>query len=505
MSIRIRSALLALACASLACQTVMGPAASPRPSASATPIPTQVAAVTQATPAPRLTRTASASSTPGSAVTALPPFDTPTFTASGVRLCAYVPGVSVSAQMPVEVVNAPTPTPFPTATPPPVTQVDADITARQLRVFRDLWRTVNDVYVYPDFRGHDWRAIGDRYEALIQAGLTDDDFYAAMQAMIDELGDEHSQFQSPAMVAQEEADLAGQYDFVGIGAMVTNLLDVQQAVIISVFPDSPAAQAGLRPHDLILDVDGGPILDDAGNSRTLGPEGTTVSLTVQRPGMPPVDLTLTRRHITGQLPIDYCLVPDTRIGYIFFPTFFDETIPDQVRQALEAMTADGPLAGLILDNRQNGGGVADVADAIMGLFASGLQGYFVSRDRREPLRLKPEDVGGSQSVPLVVLVDVDTASYGEIASGVLRVSGRAQIVGQTTYGNVERLWGYDFEDGSRAYIASETFEPRGQTNGLWEDTGIIPDVLAPTRWDLFTEATDPALAAAVDLLLKKNQ
>jgi len=104
-------------------------------------------------------------------------------------------------------------------------------------------------------------------------------------------------------------------------------------------------------------------------------------------------------------------------------------------------------------------------------------------------------------VPLVVLVGVNTVSYGEVLSGVLRLAGRAQIVGEPTLGNVEQLRRYDFNDGSRAWIASATFEPLGQASGIWEETGIIPDVLVPTRWDLFTEANDPALAQAVELFM----
>ena len=66
---------------------------------------------------------------------------------------------------------------------------------------------------------------------------------------------------------------------------------------------------------------------------------------------------------------------------------------------------------------------------------------------------------------------------------------------------------YNFEDGSRAWITSETFEPSGQANGIWEKTGIIPDVNAPARWHQFKEANDPALAKAVELLRwqKKKQ
>ena len=140
---------------------------------------------------------------------------------------------------------------------------------------------------------------------------------------------------------------------------------------------------------------------------------------------------------------------------------------------------------------------------MLGLFTGGIQGYFITREGRDPLDIQPEDIGGSQTVPLVVLVGADTVSYGEILSGVLRLAGRARIVGAPTLGNVEQLRRYDFEDGSRAWIASAAFEPLGQASGIWEDTGIVPDVLVPTRWDLFTEADDPALAAAVELLSQR--
>lgn len=420
--------------------------------------------------------------------------------ANGVRLCLYIPGGPVSANIPNA--TAPPPTPFPTPTPPAATVVDAETTAFQLGVYRGLWNAVNDHYVYPDFRGRDWSAIGVRYEALIQQGLSSDDFYAAMQAMLNELGDEHSYFQSPAVVMEEEARQASGNDFVGIGALFSPIPGTEHAAIMSVFPDSPAAEAGLLPHDTLLMVDGGPIRDEHGISRTRGPEGSEVTLTVQRPGEQSRDVTVIRRRVVGALPIDYCLIPNTRIGYIFLPTMLDETIDDQTRAAMQQMTADGPLDGLILDNRMNGGGSGSVAQTVLSLFTGGVQGYFINRESQEALNLEPEDVGGSQTVPMVVLVGVDTVSYGEIVSGVLRLSGRAIIAGEPTLGNVEQLWRYDFEDGSRAWIASATFEPPGQASGIWEETGIIPDVIVPTRWDLFTEANDPGIAAAVELLMQ---
>ena len=112
--------------------------------------------------------------------------------------------------------------------------------------------------------------------------------------------------------------------------------------------------------------------------------------------------------------------------------------------------------------------------------------------------MKGADVGGSQRVPLVILVGRETASFAEVFSGVLREVGRARIVGRTTPGNIETTWGYDFEDGSRAWIAQETFRPPSGTN--WEEAGIVPDVEIPLDWDEFTVEDDPQLNAALDLL-----
>ncbi|MGH2524692.1 MAG: S41 family peptidase, partial [Anaerolineales bacterium] len=366
------------------------------------------------------------------------------------------------------------------------------MTTRQLRVYQTLWDTVWAEYVYPDFNGYDWKAIGAKYKALVEAGLTDEDFYQAMDLMLAELGDEHSRFDSPEAVAMAEAEFEGRIDYVGVGILVSAVPEAARGVIILTFPDSPAAEAGLGPHDSILAVNGEMLLDAAGDrlDQIRGPEGTTVMLTVQRPGESPFDLTLTRQRITGPLPIDYCLIPGTRLAYIFLPGLNDSTIPDQMREALEALTAAGPLDGLILDNRQNGGGESTVLEAVLGFFMHGTVGHFVSPINSRPLTIRAEDVGGSQAAPLVVLVDEETASFGEVLSGVLQAMDQAQIVGQTTPGNVEILWGYGFEDGSRAWIAHETFQPLRQPNGIWEETGIVPDVHTPTRWDLFTEATD---------------
>ncbi|MCC6188297.1 MAG: PDZ domain-containing protein [Anaerolineales bacterium] len=497
---------LALLAASLACNTLFpggtatlappptasrAPAALPltaaaAPSASPTsPLPTATRAVPTRLPAPSHAPAA----TLGSPV-------------AGVRACAYVPGVSTPAVMPPTATSLGTPTPYPLGAPPANTPVDPQVTERQLRILDEFADTIESEYLYPDFNGLDWPALRARYQRLVAGGLTDQDFYQALNALLAELGDDHSYFESPDEAAESDAAYAGNNDYVGIGVVVQPIPEADRAVIVYTFPGGSAAEAGLRAHDSILAVNGEPLLDAAGAIRDVirGEPGTEVVLTVQRPGEAPAGLTLPRRRVTGAAPVDFCLVPGTRLGYLFLPHLDDETIPGQVRAALQAMTAPGPLDGLVLDNRQNGGGASTVLEALLGFFTSGTPGHFVSRADRRPLEIDAKDIGGSQTVPLVVLVDVDTASYGEVLSGVLRDTGRATLVGQTTLGNVETLWAYTFEDGSRAWIAREAFQFAGQAVGEWEDTGIVPDVFIPTRWDLFTEANDPALAAAVGLL-----
>jgi carboxyl-terminal processing protease len=269
--------------------------------------------------------------------------------------------------------------------------------------------------------------------------------------------------------------------------------------VLAVFDDGPAWHAGIQQHDTLLAVDGGPIREPSGRSRTLGPECSAVVLTVQTPGQEPRELTLIRSGVSGYLPMYPRFVPTSdgsKIGYIFLTTFLDESVPGRVRQALEDF---GPLDGLIIDNRMNGGGLGSVTEGILGLFTSGHVGDFVTRESTDPLEIEADPVENSHEVPLVVLVAEDTISYGEIVSGILQDIGRARIVGQTTLGNVEQLRRYDFDDGSRAWLASSRFAP-ANSQADWEATGIVPDVEVIADWTSFTFETDPGVAAAIALL-----
>ena len=429
--------------------------------------------------------------------TAAPP---PTFTQTSTPLSTSTAAPLTPAFIPPQCEANPIATISPDVVIRPAPQYETTEISKQaqLRILKDIEDIVDEVYVYPDFNGKDWTGIVARYRAMIDAGLTTDDFYYEMQNMLNELEDDHSSFISPIEVQLSEDELKGEIEFVGVGIYSDVDFESGRLVVISTFPGSPAEYGGIQSHDSILLVDGQPITFESG-IRTRGPECTAVVVTVQSPGESPRDVMLIRSSIGGAIPIDARIVPTTdgsKIGYIFIPSFFDETIPSQIENTLQEF---GQLDGLVLDLRMNGGGSSTVTYPILSFFADGKLGDFISRTDKNPLSIKANPIQNSQTVPLVIMVSEDTVSFGEIFSGVLRDARGAKIVGETSLGNVEVLHGYDFEDGSVMWIASETFDSTFSDDD-WEQTGIIPDVQAHAEWGSFYFDTDPAIFAALELL-----
>src|SRR5215213_5090897 len=422
----------------------------------------------------------------------VPPTATPFPAATATATITPSPTATplIPAYIPPECASSP----LATIAPDTIAQATPEVEAneeipksKQLRVLRELGNVVEDVYVYPDFNGKDWNEIESRYKSKIEAGINTETFYTEMQKMIRELGDEHSFFLSPLEVEASEAELKGDTQFVGIGVYG----DVDQdghMTVISVFPDSTAAQAGIKSHDTILTADGTPVFEgDINHIR--GPECSAVTLSFQSPGTEPRQAILVRQTIKGGFSIDTRLIATTdgsKIGYIFIPTFFDETIPPQIEDALNEF---GQLDGLVLDVRMNGGGSSTVANPILSFFTSGKLGQFVSRDSSRPMGVEADPVQNSQTVPLVVMVNEDTVSYGEIFAGIMRDSRGAKITGETSLGNVELLHGFDFDDGSQVWLASERFFP-AHSDENWEETGIVPDVQAYADWNTITNPND---------------
>ncbi len=370
-------------------------------------------------------------------------------------------------------------------------------------MFDSLAARIDTSYLYPDFNGKDWTAIRARYRAEIQAGLETERFYVRMKELVKELGDEHSYFESPVDKVRSEAALAGNDSFAGVGLYVQPLVEKGYVTVIAVIPDSPAFHTGLQPHDAILTANGLPLIENGvSQNRLRGPECSAVVLEVRMPGGLVEQKTVVRAQVSGAVPIDARLVPTTdgsRVGYINVPTFFDTTIDEQVRDALQRLA---PLDGLIVDDRMNGGGASSVLEPMLGYFTSGVVGRFVSRTSSRTLTIRGTPVANSQTVPLVVLIGDQTASYAEVFSGILQDRGRATLVGETTKGNVETLIGVSLPDGSRAWIAQEGFEA-AQSRADWERTGVVPDVVAKAAWEDVTFERDPVVKAALAALGRK--
>jgi C-terminal peptidase prc len=370
-------------------------------------------------------------------------------------------------------------------------------TATQLSILDQLVMTVNQVYLYPGFHGIDWPAIAAGYRKQIAAGVSTQTFYTDMDGVVTALGDKHSSFLSPAQVIQLNALAAGDSNHVGSGITYLALARAGSSlfVVTSVIPGSPAAHAGLKPHDSILAVNGHPVDE---NAALVGPPCSLEVLTVASPGGTPRKLTIVRDTLHGPALIDARLVhteDGSRIGYIFLPTFVDATIPGQVSLAL---TNFGPLDGLILDDRTNSGGSQAVLMQILSYFTSGTLGRFVSRTSTQPFTVVGSPNAIAPDVPLVVLIGPHTFSAGELFAGMLNDAGRARLVGSTTSGTVESLHTVQFPDGSRALLAEARFDP-AVSHADWGKTGIVPDVEVSAEWNTFTFDTDPAVAAALKL------
>lgn len=395
----------------------------------------------------------------------------------------------------------------PTQTPetPSPAAVDAAMQARHRRIFREVWDAVSENYVYSDYNGVDWDAAHTEYAPQIDAAPDDETFWLIMQALIDSLGDDHSSFLTPEDVAEEDLASSGDLDYVGVGVYTTIPEDKTYGVILFPLPDSPAETAGILAHDRIWTVAGMPACCNPDGSDNLdwlrGEEGTFVEVTVQSPEQDVRTLSLQRARIQTQVPVLWRRIPtdDGDVGYLFVPTLWDETISERTRAILETQIDAGALSGLIIDMRINGGGAYMELVDLLALFVRGDVGYFYSRgERQDTLHIHADPIQNSMDLPLVILVGRDTQSFAEVFSGVLQAADRAILVGHPTAGNVETLFPYNFEDGSRLWLAEESFAPPDGTR--WEGHGVQPDEPVAAQWEDFTDETDPYIEVALRVL-----
>ena len=245
--------------------------------------------------------------------------------------------------------------------------------------------------------------------------------------------DPHSNFFDPKAYAALREDQRGKYYGVGMQVGPRN----NKVIVIAPFTGAPAYRAGIRPGDVIIAVDGKPT-DNMSTSDVAdllkGPKGTTVKITVLREGTDkPIDFNVVRDEIP-RYSVDVHFMIRPGIGYIHV-NGFQETTEREVAQALDQLQQQGELKGLILDLRQNPGGLLSEGVGVADKFLKKGQVIVSHHGRSSPEKVYRAAHGnGGKDYPLVVLVNRGTASAAEIVAGAIQDHDRGLIVGETTFG-----------------------------------------------------------------------
>jgi len=307
--------------------------------------------------------------------------------------------------------------------------------------------------------------------ALIHAVDNQQLVQGAIRGMLDSLGDPHTSYIDPEEFERLNITFQGEDEYEGIGAWVDPSKDY--LTIISPFPDSPAEKAGLQPGDKILAIDGDDMTGIDGElvrQRVLGPEGTTITLTILRDGLERFDVDVTRASVV--VPSIESYMMDDNIAYLRLFLFGDKT-DEEVRDALERLLAEDPL-GLILDLRYNGGGGVTTAINIASEFIEDrVIFYEVYGDGTKEAREANGD-GLATEIPMVVLVNAGSASASEIVSGAIQDYDRAPLVGTTTFGkgSVQVQVPLSDDQGAVRVTIAQWITPNGR---LIHQVGLDPD------------------------------
>jgi carboxyl-terminal processing protease len=390
------------------------------------------------------------------------------------------------------------------ATPSPTSAPTPSATERHLKVFEEVWEAVRMQYVRQDYDGVDWEAVGQEYRARVEAGLDEATFTQTVRDMLAELPEGQAAFQTRAERLEEETTDISQYQ--GIGAFISfRHTPEPHIVILSVIRDSPAEASGLQPHDSIYAVDGEPIrAEDAENpaARIRGPAETAVTLSVQTPGEARREVTLPRAQITAADILRGGVLPTLNVAYFRVPVAVNQDIATLMAGVLAQAAETEAVQGVILDLRVAGSGAQGwPLDGMLALFGNGDLGEYYDRVQVETLTIEGQDIGGSQTVPLVILVGPDTRGSPEIFAGALQGMGRARLVGLPTPGAVDGFTEISLIDGSRLFLATSSFRTMDGTD--LSAAGLQPDVRVEVDWDAVLEDQDPAVTAALELMFTR--
>ncbi len=324
---------------------------------------------------------------------------------------------------------------------------------------------------------------------------------ASLQGMVRELRRRHrdrfSDYFSPEALGRFNEEISGHFS--GIGLTVS---EVKAGLRVdTVFPKSPAKEAGIKPGDLIVSVNGDSIAGEVSTQKIKGPEGSEVTIGVKAKGSGKVDqLEVTRAQIA--LPVvtsKIKRVNGRKIGYVGMISF-SEGVHALLREAVEKVQEEG-AEGIVLDLRGNGGGLLEEAVLSASVFLPDDE-VVVTTDSRTQGHAVYKTVGDNlPKLPMVVLIDRNTASAAEILTAALADDAGAKVVGTRSYGKGVFQQEIGLSNGGALKLTiGEYFTPDGVN--LAKSHGIHPDVKA--RDNLRTPGRDEALERALGVLASER-
>ena len=343
-----------------------------------------------------------------------------------------------------------------------------------------LWKMVERYYLWPDDENKD-KAVENMYKGILNS-----------------LEDPYSVYYTKEEFDSITESSSGKYS--GIGAYVATDAETGITYVSNPMPGSPAEESGLLPNDYIYEIDGEDVrgLDlNVVVSKIKGVEGTDVVLSIKREGEGELfDVTVTRRVIEVAM-LESNMLEDN-IGYIWLYEF-EKIAVDQFEKAYKELEAQG-MEGLIVDLRDNPGGDLEAVVDLVDKFVS--EGTIVYTKDRNGKGEVYKAHGDSYDVPLVLIVNGNSASASEIMTGSLKAHDRATIVGTKTFGKgiVQSLFG--LSDGTAVKITeSEYYLPNDE---CIHGNGIEPDVkIEFDRENYIKYESDNQLDKAVEIMKEK--
>lgn len=377
---------------------------------------------------------------------------------------------------------------------PGLSRVRAALQESPKTVIDEAWQIVNREYVDGTFNQTDWQEV--RKSLLDKNYSSREQAYVALRGALEKLNDPYTRFMDPKQYEALSNQTSGELSGVGIRLEVNDQTKV--LTVVEPIENSPALKAGIQAGDQILSIDGkqtkGMTVEDASNL-IRGDAGTKVKLEIGRQGRENSLLALTRARI--ELPtVRYSLKQEgaRRVGYIRLNEFSAHAA-DQMRRAIQDL-GNQKIEGYVLDLRGNPGGLLQASIDISRMWMD--KGSIVRTVDRKG---NNEEISNNRTaltkLPLVVLVDGNSASSSEILTGALKDNGRATVIGSQTFGKALVQSVHSLSDGSGlAVTIAHYYTPKGTDIS---HKGITPDVKVELSDEQRQKlASNPKLVATKD-------